>query len=379
MPHIEELKQWNEIVSTKLPKLSKSMAMVLSLYSLGMIIMQSSGLTTVSQFWAAVYGRPANSFRQRLREWNYESRAKRGKKRQEVVVTEHFADLLAWVLSWWQGEEQLALAMDASHLTQRFTVLCISVVYRGCAIPVAWAVVGGSDKGSWRPYWQNLLRQLRPAIPASWTVIVLTDRGLYAKWLFKAIRAQGWHPIMRINAQGYYKRPRHKTWQSLDRLLRPGMGIWCQQVVCFKNEAGQLACTLLAQWDAAYDEGCLFVTDLPVEQVRDYWYDLRWWIEPGFKDLKRGGLRWEQTKMTDPRRAERLWFVMAVATLRLCAAGTPEQAPYTASAFRIWRPCKPPKLSVFRLGRIQVLAALFRRDSLPVGYFAPHDWHKAPL
>lgn len=44
--------------------------------------------------------------------------------------------------------------MDAMTLADRFTVLCISVLYRGCAIPVAWKVVRAGEKGAWEPHWK---------------------------------------------------------------------------------------------------------------------------------------------------------------------------------------------------------------------------------
>ena len=57
--------------------------------------------------------------------------------------------MLRWVLAWWPEEHQeLALALDATTLGQRFTVLCVSVLVRGCAIPVAWKVLAYNQKGS---------------------------------------------------------------------------------------------------------------------------------------------------------------------------------------------------------------------------------------
>ncbi|MFV9506148.1 MAG: hypothetical protein AB4911_16475 [Oscillochloridaceae bacterium umkhey_bin13] len=64
---------------------------------------------------------------------------------------------------------------------QRFTVLSIHVVICGCAIPVAWKLVGATAKGAWRPHWEALFQDLTGSIPEDWTVIVLADRGLYAK------------------------------------------------------------------------------------------------------------------------------------------------------------------------------------------------------
>ena len=71
--------------------------------------------------------------RQQLREWYYDTPRKRGPKRQALRVETCFAPLLGWVVCWWQGT-QLALALDATTLGQRFVVLAVSVVYRGCAI-----------------------------------------------------------------------------------------------------------------------------------------------------------------------------------------------------------------------------------------------------
>ena len=88
---------------------------------------------------------------------------------------------------------------------QRFTLLVISVVYRGCGIPVAWKIVSATKKGSWEPHWLKLLERLQDGVPDNWSVLVTTDRGLYAPWFYQAIQQLGWHPFMRINHQGYYQ------------------------------------------------------------------------------------------------------------------------------------------------------------------------------
>jgi hypothetical protein len=106
-----------------------------------------------------------------------------------------FAPLLGWILAWWPDEQhELALALDATTLGQRFTVLCVSVLVRGCAIAVAWKVLAYNQKGSWQSYWQTLVAQLDGMIPTEWRVLVLADRGLYAPWLYRQIVAQGWYP-----------------------------------------------------------------------------------------------------------------------------------------------------------------------------------------
>jgi hypothetical protein len=95
---------------------------------------RSCALTAVAYFVAAGLGRKANTVRQQLREFCSAAAAKRGAKRQEVVVESFVVPLLEWVLSWGEGQ-QLALALDATALGERLVVLAVSVVYRGCACP----------------------------------------------------------------------------------------------------------------------------------------------------------------------------------------------------------------------------------------------------
>ena len=93
---------WRSTIMTHLPHLSKTQATGLALWSLGMVLARSCALSAVSAFLAQGLKQKDNTVRQRLREWCYESQAKRGKKRQEVRVETCFAPLLSWVLmgSW---------------------------------------------------------------------------------------------------------------------------------------------------------------------------------------------------------------------------------------------------------------------------------------
>jgi ABC-type dipeptide/oligopeptide/nickel transport system permease component len=78
--------------------------------------------------------------------------------------------------------------MDATSLGQNLVVLAISVVYRGCAIPIAWCILSATQKGSWKKEWLSLFALLKDTIPSDWLVIVMADRGLYARWLYIAIK-----------------------------------------------------------------------------------------------------------------------------------------------------------------------------------------------
>ena len=160
--------QWLTTIMRHLPHQSKPQATVWALWSLGMVLARSCALTAVSVLLAKGLKRQAPSVRQQLREWCYEAAAKRGRHRQALRVDTCFAPLVGWIVSSWHGT-QLALALDATTLGARFVVLAVSVVYRGCAIPVAWVVLSAPEKHAWRREWLRMLRQLRSAVPTGWT------------------------------------------------------------------------------------------------------------------------------------------------------------------------------------------------------------------
>ena len=205
-----------------------------------MILGQSCGTTTCAFWLAGVIGGTYDAWRQRLREWCYDAKDKKGAHREQVAVVTCFAPLLRWILSWWaEGEHRLARASDASSLSDRFVVLAISVVYRGGAIPVAWAIVPTGKPGAWQPDWIALFDCLLLSVPENWTVIVLADRGLYARWHDAHIQSFGWHPFLRINLGGK-ARPLGTDRYHWLSTFAPVKGYqWSGQVRCF-TEASSL-------------------------------------------------------------------------------------------------------------------------------------------
>ena len=384
--HATALSQWIEEVSRRLPPLSRTQATVLALYSFGMVVAGSCGLSSVVCALSLLLGQKENTLRQRLREWYLEAESKKGEKRRELEVSACFAPLLRWVLSQWgEGEKRLALALDASTLGQRFTVLSINVVYRGCALPVAWRVLAATAKGAWRPIWLELLQQLAGVVGDEWLVVVLTDRGLYARWLFQAIVALQWHPFMRINTGGYFRPRGQRRFRPLAELAPEVGAAWAGEGDCFVSPRARLSATLLAHWAEEQAEPWLVLTDLPVEMANVAWYGMRAWIEQSYKDCKRGGWHWEQTKMTDPARATRLWLALAVATLWVVSVGGEADASLQPSSLEYLPPVSearsrggekrtPRRLSCFRRGGLVILAALIRGEGLPFGLFVPEAW-----
>lgn len=419
MPRQKPLDAWTEQVVDAFPNLSRPQATVLALYSFGMILARRCGLNSVVAALVPLLGVGFLTLRSRLQELYQPATAKSGTHRRELEVTTCFAPLLAWILKGWPST-RLALALDATSLGDRFTVLSIGVVYRGSAIPVAWKILPANVAHPWKPEWLSLLDAFSALVPPGWTVVVMTDRGLYARWLYRAIVVLGWHPLMRITGCGTFRKHGGKVGVLVGRLVpKPGRR-WQGRGTAFpRRPEKRLECTLLACWTEGHDEPWFVLTDLAPEQAESLWYGMRAWIEHGFKLLKSAGWQWQATQMTDCGRAERLWLVLAVATRYVLAVGgdfeatqempvatIPELAPTAATAGtagdqpsgprredRSRRQARPPKsvppasrlrasgtkqrlVSVFRQGLSALVAVLIMGHALPEPPWSPEPWRE---
>lgn len=245
------------------------------------------------------------------------------------------------------------------------------------------------QKGSWRPCWEGLLAAVATVVPHDWKVIVTADQGLYADWLWTAIRDLGWHPLLRIRLQMGVRADGEADFAAIGkRVQRRGRG-WKGKGEWSEKEA-RLHGTLLVRWEKGYEEAMAVVTDLPEEKVEIAWYLMRFWIEDEYKDHKRGGWGWQHTKMEDPKRAERLWLAMAVAMPITVLVGGLEEAKEEEQKSRkrrpakllkrVGRPAKPLRKprrreqSCLVRGQQSIQAAVMRAEALPRGYVVSEPW-----
>jgi len=300
---IDALEEWKRAITEHMPQLSGPQANVLALWSFGMVISQSCGLTSVSNCLGSLMESKENSVRQRIREWYYGREDKRGKGRSEIEVSHSFVPLLHWILSWWPvHEKRLAVAMEATNLGQVLIVLVISVVYRGCAIPIAWHVLSATEKGSWKEPWLELFSYFEGVVPQDWVVIVMADRGLYARWLFEAIQKCKWHPFLRINDKVFFRPKDEKEFKSFYFASHQPKYTWSGEGTCFKKHPVEV--TFLVRWEEGFQEPSLILTDLSIQHALPCWYGLRTWIECGFRHIKSAGWQWQYTRIVDPERAK---------------------------------------------------------------------------
>ena len=313
-----ECYQMQKTIETHLPHLSQPQLTGLALWVCGAILAGSACQNAVASAlspWSNWY-----NLRQRLREWLYDGGDRATPCQSELDVTLCFAPLLRWVLTWWQSGG-LALAIDPTLKGDQTTAIVISVLYRSCAIPVAWHIRHADQPGSWMDPTVELLQALAPAVPENMTVIVLCDRGIASPKLWQQIRDQGWHPGMRYRKNITFCADGGKRLPAQRFVSRPDTA-WIGRGTAFSTPKVQRRCTLLVVWYSEQEEPWIILTDLAPDQVGPSWYALRFWIELGFKALKSLGWQWDKTRRTDPARVSRHWLVLSVATLLALAYGT---------------------------------------------------------
>jgi Transposase DDE domain len=361
MVYAQNITKWTTDIGTHFPGLSQPQAKGLAHWTWGTMRATTCSLTAVSRELTTVLHETESTIQGRLREWYLNAEEKRGHHRQELDVTCCFVPLLTWILSLLpSAHRQLALAIDATHLSNRYTILVVSVIVHHTAIPVAWKVLVATKKEEWKPHWIRLLTTLAPAISPEWFVLVLADRGLYGAWLFRTITKYHWHPALRINQTIMASADQGHSWQWLRTFTGAERAPWKGSLWLGKQRESRFACTILYAWELGYKDPWIVITDLLPEEAEVAWYRLRGSIEQGFRDFKSDGWSCQQTRLSLPERVQRQWLVLAVATLATVSLAE----------------CREefPRESPFAMGLRKVHARLFGRRLLVLKRLSVFPW-----
>jgi hypothetical protein len=316
-----ELSRWNDQLTSRLPCFSQSQCRTLAIWSFAAVALSYVGLSSVVVFLAELLDEKEPNLRERLKDLYREATAKAGTQRADWSPRQLTPHLFRWVAG---DADRLVLALDASCLKDRLTALAISVVCQGGAVPVAWRVRGAHQKGAWNPLWKQMLAELKEVLPAETQVLVMTDRGLESPEIYRAIGEAGFHPLMRLSAGARFRPAGWVKFHPIEELAL--WGRYRDRGTLYKKERLEEVVLLIRHSDDPETEPWMLASDsLEVESL---WYAFRWWIEDGFKDVKRGGFHWERTRLTDPQRVERYWAVLAVMMIYVlqCAASLPALA-----------------------------------------------------
>ena len=154
-------------------------------------------------------------------------------------------------------------------------------------------------------------------------IVMVADRGFgNQRWLGAVVR-QGFHFVQRLSCV-FFADTEHYIGNLRDLDLRRGKCVrdWGQGTL---GEDEAIRGRLITAYDKQAKEPWYLVADLDDIEARDVVdiYRCRWWTEPMFRDKKNRdwGMGLAAVNLKDYRRYERLFYILALAFIFLCAHG----------------------------------------------------------
>ena len=250
---------------------------------------------------------------------SHQRRFQRFLKNKRVKPLKYYYPLLRVALQEWALENPLYVALDVSDLKNGYILIRLALIYRGRAIPVSWRVMKHkSTSVAYRDY-KIVLKQALIVLPPGRPIILLADRGFVHLNLVKFCRTQQWQYRLRAKSSSLIRLP-DRSVTNFGKLCPPqGEAHFYQSVHILGEEIGPVHIALA---NPEGDEDPWYVlSDQPTSVVTLDEYARRFDIEEGFLDDKSGGFQVESTKLDDPRAIERLFLVLAIATLHFTSVG----------------------------------------------------------
>jgi hypothetical protein len=219
----------------------------------------------------------------------------------------------------WAGR-RIRLLLDETPKANDLRVLKVSVAYRKRAVPVMAVCYRPDDPPLPLPVlipW--LLRRVHGCLPQGAAVTLLADRGLAWPVILDACAELGWHYLLRLQGSTKVILPDGREVTARELVGRIG-GRWLGRARLFKK-AGWREASVLAYWPPGREDCWLLASDERACPRRFATYGQRTWTEELFRDEKSQGLNWQKSRVNDPRHAERLLLVLALALLLAVVLG----------------------------------------------------------
>jgi hypothetical protein len=256
------------------------------------------------------------------------------------------------------AHQPLLLAIDGSVVGRGCLALMVSVIYHGRALPLAWVVVKGKKGHVPQAMHCALLEQLRPIVPQTAEVVMLGDGEFDGTGLQALLRAFGWQyvcrtaPNLRMTVYGC---ERHIGAMAPAR----GEVLAVRPAWMTAEQYGPIS--ILAIWEAAYDEPIYLVTNMLDLGAALAAYRKRAHIETFFSDQKSRGFHLHKSHMSDPKRLMRLLIASCLAYIWLVYLGVCVLRDGWLQRLHRQDRCD---LRLFRLGRRLLARCL--KDDIPI-------------
>jgi hypothetical protein len=271
------------------------------------------------------------------------------------------------------ADQPLTLVIDGSVVGRGCVALMLSVVYQGRALPLAWLVVKGKKGHLPQQTHCALLAQIQDLIPAGADVTVLGDGEFDGTDFQAALRTLPWKYVCRT-APNLLMTVDGRQFTVGAMAPQRGEKLGVRPAWLTAEQYGPVS--ILAVWEAAYEEPLYLVTNMLDLQAALALYRKRAHIETFFSDQKSRGLHIHKRHLRDPERLTRLLIASCLAYLWLVYLGV--QALHDDWLKRLHRRDRCD-LSLFRLG-LRLLARCLK-DAIPIpeGFLVPVVLPRKPI
>ena len=314
-----EVREW-------FPSLSRAQANVLGEMAYGMLMTDGCGMTRMSSYMAELLGQPMNTLRQKYREIYYEKEAKAGvknqqKKRREIVPEELFADLLRGIQKRVGGGENAGAGPGCQRpggsVYGALVKSDVSRMWDESGLDNARRASSGGMAASLGTDAQTTGRRGpggvdRAGDGRSWVVCGLVVSGNPGQWMASVPAGQkrsvvsGRGEKKRLGPLGGESSEPGVSGKGQENGVRKESG-WAGRCWC----AGNRAMRRPSVWSAI----------CPQRKPGQPGIRCDFGLRMSTKMASEGGFDFEQTKMTNPQRASRLWLVLGLVLQKAIVLG----------------------------------------------------------
>lgn len=263
------------------------------------------------------------------------------------------------------AQQPIQLVMDGSVVGRGCIALMLSIVYHGRALPLCWVVVRGAKGHFPEAMHQQLLSQVHSIMPPDATVTFLGDGEFDGTALQADLRRLDWQYVCRtasnilVSACGV---------QFHVGDLGPPRGELLAVTPAWMTEKQYGPLSILAIWEATYQEPIYLVTTMADLDVALQMYKKRPHIETFFSDQKSRGFHIHKSHLSDPARLCRLLIASCLAYLWIVYLGVCAMREDWMKRLHRQDRCD---LSLFRLGLRLLARCLKEHIPIPDGFLVP--------
>jgi len=304
--------QWAKVLHSRFPTLGYWQIVTLALFSLGVVLARSCQIMLVAEELGFI-GK-ADTVGKRL---------KRFLSNNRLEIDRIFPYWIEWVLSSYSGNE-FDFLVDETKLGNRMGIMMVSLAYRQRAIPLIWRCYKANDKDAYPEEGQvqmilDMLKQIKPYIPAGCRYRIQADQGIgNSSTLMRQLDKAGWIYLFRVKETSMFTSLGGFRFRLRDIAEQGRQGN--AQGWLFTRSYRLVRGTLHVIWAEGYDQCWFLFTNDPL--LSGHVYARRFWQEEGFRDLKSGGWRWDDSFIRDPEHMQRLILVLALAYAWIATLGT---------------------------------------------------------